>query len=153
MFTMYLFDKMIRIFPFILNAKSNSLFCSLPLTNTLSSPGYTWCGLFQLEMFVHLSYKKNPCCHTPWSILLRCISFRASNAASVLFKHFYIYRLLRIKLVIGKFAAAVICSCYHLCLFRSTNNWPTMFCTLRWWGQESLASNYTRLLAVTQKAV
>lgn len=57
---MYLFDRSIRISPFILNAKSNSLLCYLPQRNTFSSPGYVWCAFFQLKVFLFIFVMKIP---------------------------------------------------------------------------------------------
>lgn len=72
---MYLFDRTIRIFPFILNAKSYSLFYCLPLTNTFLSPGYIWCVFFQLKVYLFIFAMKilaviHPKTHCPDVYLL-----------------------------------------------------------------------------------
>lgn len=102
--------------------------------------------------FVQLCYE-NFCGPTPSNVLSRSLSSRVSNPVCIFFKHLHIHRNLQIKLVIGKLAAALTIL-NNLSLFRSTNNWPTMFYSFKvGGGQESRESNYRRLLAVAQKAI
>lgn len=120
-YTMYLFDRTMRIFLFMLHVKSKSLLCYLPQTNNFSSPGYTWCGVFSVEsIFVfamQIAVVIHPRKYCPDVYLLGCLTQCTCT------------RNLKIELVIGKFAAAV-----SLCLDQPITG-PLWFALLRWGGR------------------
>lgn len=75
---MYLFDRTTRFFPFILNAKSNSLLCYLARTSTFSSPGSLWCGFFQLRVILFIFTMKIALSYALEHMSI-CISSRVST--------------------------------------------------------------------------